>query len=112
VAKAVDRLVLVPDRDLRAELRRVQEVLRDSRDDACTPLLGSSQSADTIGDEEQKSPRLGFLRADSFADARRVNVERPVQTRDEKVIGVRAADEARMREAKDIHLSERWALER
>src|SRR5439155_22641502 len=94
------------------ELRRMQQMLRHGRDDARAPLLRAGEPAHAVGDEEEKAARLGLLRSDPSIEARRMDVERPVEARDEKVIGVRAADEARVREAEDVHLGERRALER
>src|SRR5215471_4050310 len=83
------RLVLVCEGHLRAKLRRVQEVLRHGRHDARAALRGTGESSDAVGNEEQESARLGFLRANSTAQTRAMDLERAVQARDEKMIGVR-----------------------
>ena len=48
-AEILHRLVLLRDGDLRAELSRVQEMLRDRCHRALTPLRRAREAADPVG---------------------------------------------------------------
>jgi hypothetical protein len=90
----------------------MEEVLGDRGYDPRATLARARESAHAIGNEKQETTRLRFLRADSVAQARAVDAKRSVEARDEKMIGVRLTNEARMREAEGVDFSKRRALYR